>query len=169
MAGFIVKYAPRDSELFEKGVQLAREAAEWFIDCAPVERHIAECFIELYKYCKEADAMPFDEEKLLSKLDEIVDKSVCRDVLRWSEYMPRPSAFISSHDSRFYTPEMKELCRKECEYIINTQLPDGSYEVPWQWYNDYKERYVAENWCKAGISIDNMLFLREFCQDWPLN
>ena len=54
-----------------------------------------------------------------------------------------------------------ELCRAECDYIKNTQLDDGSFYVPWQWCN-YKEWYVAENWCKSTITIENMLFLREF-------
>lgn len=42
------------------------------------------------------------------------------------------------------------------------QNPDGSFYVPWTWGNDYKEWYIAENWCKAIAAIDNLKFLREF-------
>ena len=165
LAGFLIRYAAPDSELHEKGVRIAKAAVEWFLKDAPVERHIAGCFISLYEYCADAGVMPFDGEALLEKLKEIVDKSICRDISRWGGYMPRPSAFLTSRSSRFYSEELEELCRAECEYIKNTQLSDGSFAVPWTWGNDYKEWYVAENWCKTIITIENMLFLREFASD----
>ncbi len=168
LAGFIIKYADSGSALREKGIKIAKEAAEWFINSAPIERHIAGCFISLYDYCKEAGCMPFDGKSFLAKLDEIVDKSICRDTSRWGEYIPRPSEFMPSRQSRFYSKDLEELRRAECEYIKNTQLPDGSFNVPWTWYNDYKEWYVAENWCKSIITIDNLLFLREFDTTFPL-
>lgn len=161
LAGFIVKYAQEGSALYKKGLQLVKEAADWFINDAPIERHIARCFITMYDDCKDAGIMPFDETAFLSKLDEIVDKSICRDVSHWGDYIPRPSAFITSKNSRFYSESLENLCKAECEYIKNTQLDDGSFNVPWQWSN-YNEWYVAENWCKTAITIDNMLFLREF-------
>lgn len=161
LAGFIIRYAEWGSALYEKGVALAKEAAEWFISDAPIERHIAGCFISLYNYCKEADVMPFDGDAVMEKMHKIVEASICRDTKKWGEYMPTPSTFISSKLSPFYVG-FEELCRVECEYIKNTQLPDGSFNVPWTWCNDYKEWQVAENWCKSIITMENMLFLREF-------
>ncbi len=60
LAGFTVKYAEPGSTLHQKGVRIVREAADWFIQDAPVERHVANCFISMYDYCTEAGAMPFD-------------------------------------------------------------------------------------------------------------
>lgn len=162
LAGFTVKYAEPGSALHQKGVRIVREAADWFIQDAPVERHVANCFIAMYDYCTEAGAMPFDGAALLAKLDEIVDRSVCRDISQWGAYMPRPSSFLTSRESRFYHEGLEELCRAECEYIKDTQLPDGSFPVPWSWCNEHKEWQIAENWCKAIIAIDNMLFLSRF-------
>lgn len=159
LAGFIIRYAKKQSPLYEKGVKIAKEAANWFIKNAPLERHIAVCFISLLDYCKEAGDMPFDGSALSAKLDEVIDRSICRDTSRWGEYIPRPSAFPKWQG--LHSDELKKLCRAECEYIKSTQLADGSFYVPWQWSN-YKEWYIAENWCKATITIDNMLFLREF-------
>ncbi len=161
LAGSIVRYAKKWNALYEKGLQIVKEAAEWFIKDAPIEQHIAKCFITMYNDCQDAGAMPFDDAAFSSKLNEIVDKSICRDVSRWGEYIPRPSTFITSRNCRFYNEGLEELCRAECDYIKNTQLDDGSFYVPWQWSN-YKEWYVAENWCKSTITIENMLFLREF-------
>ena len=162
LAGFIVRYAEKGSALYEKGVRIAREAAEWFLKEIPIERHIARCFITMYDDCKAAGVMPFDGEALLKALDEVVDKSVCRDPNRWWEYLPRPSAFIDSRKCRFYRADLEEVCRAECKFIKDFQNPDGSFYVPWTWGNDYKEWYIAENWCKAIAAIDNLKFLREF-------
>lgn len=159
LAGFIIKYAKKQSPLYEKGVQIAKTAADWFIKNAPIERHIAVCFISLIDYCKEAGDMPFDGAALSAKLDEVIDRSICRDTSRWGEYIPRPSSFPKWQG--LHSDELKKLCHAECEYIKSTQLDDGSFYLPWQW-SDYNEWYVAENWCKAAITIDNMLFLREF-------
>ena len=162
LAGFIVRYAEKGSVLYEKGVRIAHEAAEWFLKETPIERHIARCFITMYDDCKAAGVMPFDGEALLKALDDVVDKSICRDPNRWWEYLPRPSAFIDSRKCRFYRADLEEVCRAECKFIKDYQNPDGSFYVPWTWGNDCKEWYIAENWWKAIAAIDNLKFLREF-------
>ena len=162
LAGFIVRYAEKGSAIYDKGVQLVTEAAEWYIRKAPIEQHVARCFITMYDDCKAAGVMPFDGEALLKALDDVVDKSICRDPNRWWEYLPRTSAFIDSHKSRFYRADLEEVCRAECKFIKDYQNPDGSFYVPWTWGNDCKEWYIAENWWKAIAAIDNLKFLREF-------
>ncbi len=162
LAGYIIKYADKNTDLYEKGVRVAENAANWFINNAPLERHIAGCFMSLYNYCEEAGDMPFDGEAVFAKINEIIERSICSDISRWGEYIPRPSTFFTIDNKRFYNEKFKELCTAECEYIKNSQLPDGSFNVPWNWYSDHKEWYIAENWIKAEIAIDNMLFLREF-------
>ncbi len=162
LAGTIVKYAEKDSPLYNKGCKIVSEAVNWFIKYAPVERHIIRCFITMYEDCRDAGFVSFDGETLLKKIDETVDRSICRDVSRWWEYIPTLSTFISSRSDRFYNESLEELSRAECGFIKSNQQPDGSFYVPWTWGNDCKEWYVAENWCKAIIANDNLKFLREF-------
>ena len=165
LAGFIVRYAEKGSEIYRKGARLVTEAAEWYLREAPIEQHIARCFITMYDDCKAVGVMPFDGEALLKALDEVVEKSICRDPARWWEYLPRPSAFIKSRQSRFFRADLEDICLAECRFIRDTQNPDGSFYVPWTWGNDYNEWHVAENWCKAIIAIDNLRFLREFAPE----
>ena len=49
LAGFTVKYAEPGSALHQKGVRIVREAADWFIQDAPVERHVSPCTIIVRK------------------------------------------------------------------------------------------------------------------------
>lgn len=162
LAGFVIKYTNQKNDLYEKCIKIAKDAADWFIKSAPNECHIANCFISLYEYCEEANNIPFDSEAYLAKLNEIIDNSICRDVSRWGEYISKPSTFFTFSNKKIYNDKFKELCTLECEYIKNTQLPDGSYSVPWQWFTDHNEWYIAKNWSKAEITVENMIFLSKF-------
>jgi hypothetical protein len=78
-------------------------------------------------------------------LQEQVKHSIEADTSKWNGYVPTPSAFIHSRDSIFYA-DNKEIADHECEYIIKTQLDDGSWAIPWGW-NAYPEEWaVAKNW-----------------------
>ncbi|MCM1298719.1 MAG: hypothetical protein NC203_05005 [Firmicutes bacterium] len=163
LAGFILRFAPKDGGLYKKAEAIAQRAFDWFKENAPVgEKHIAGCFISLFEYMSEAGLNTVDMDEFKSRLIEEVNANICRSADKWlSEYVCRPSAFIRSRDSIFYKGN-EEPAAKECEVIISSQLDDGSFAVPWQWFNDYREFTLAENWWKSVIVIENMMFLKGF-------
>ena len=96
------------------------------------------------------------------KLQEEINNDICRDTERWkTEYVCRPSMFINNNESMFFENN-KELVQKECELLAKAQLKDGSYTVPWAWYNDYAEYTLSANWWKSVLLITYMRFLKEF-------
>lgn len=96
------------------------------------------------------------------KLKEEINNDISRETERWkTEYVCRPSMFINSRESMFFE-DNKELIQKECELLTKAQLEDGSYIVPWLWYNDYTEYTLAANWWKSILLIKYMRFLKEF-------
>lgn len=163
LSGFAIRYAEPDSKLYVLSAEIAKQAFDWFMKEAPFEeKHITSCFIRLYEYCLDAHSELFDPEKLRNKLTEQVNMNICRDTEKWGvKYVPLPSDFIRSKYSPFYEGNEK-MVAEECRFIRNCQLPDGSYSIPWQWYNDYKEYEVAANWWKSDFIIRNMLFLKAF-------
>ena len=51
LAGFILKFAPHESEIYQLGVELAHEAIAWYMQQVSVtEPHILRCFMELFQY-----------------------------------------------------------------------------------------------------------------------
>lgn len=163
LAGFILRFADRNSALYKKAEEIARQACNWFKVHVPIgDSHVTGCFISLFNYLSEADINLVDMEQLRDKLIEEVNADICRDTEKWkTEYVCGPSGFIHSRDSMFYKGN-EELVEKECEFIADSQLPDGSFIVPWQWFNEYKEFPLAENWWKSVIVIEKIKFLREF-------
>ncbi len=163
LAGFILRFADRNSALYKKAEVIARQAYDWFKAHVPFgDSHVTGCFISLFNYLSEADVKLVDMEEFRDKLMKEVNSDICRDTEKWkTEYVSGPSAFIHSSDSIFYKGN-EELVKKECEFIAESQLADGSFIVPWQWFNGYKEFPLAENRWKSVIVIEKICFLREF-------
>jgi hypothetical protein len=94
------------------------------------------------------------------KLCKQVKHSITQNTTEWETgYICRPSQFFNDCDSIFYA-DNKETADYECEFIIKTQLPDGSWLIPWGW-SDYQEEWaVSKNWWKGNGAIVNMLYLK---------
>ena len=159
LAGFIVKFADKSSDLYKLGCSIVTKAYELYMaqdllnDC-----HTANCFIRMMEYCEGADII--DTEKLKEKLILQVTVNITKDKVSWlTDYICTPSFFFKTKDSIFYLPN-KELADYECEFIVSTQLDDGSWNIPWSW-GGYEEQWsLSKNWWKANGAILNMLYLK---------
>ncbi|MBE6931673.1 MAG: hypothetical protein E7463_15495 [Ruminococcaceae bacterium] len=163
LAGFFIKYGDRENAFYNTAAEIAREAVQfWISDMPYAEQHITSCFIRLYEYCTEAGVEIADTNLYRQKLVEQVRYELMRTADQWDAgYVCMPSNFISTKDSIFCA-DNAELIKKECAHIVSCQLDDGSFEIPWKWWNDYGEFEVARMWWKADFCIRNMRFLREF-------
>lgn len=158
--GFILKYGKKDSALYRTACHLAKEAYAFFQENFPMESmHTVSCFVKLYEYLCECD---IKEKVDLSEFEVLLHKQIkhvlTKDTSVWStEYVCKPSLFISSKESAFYS-ENKELCDFEKDFISKTQNPDGTWNITWDW-NRYPEQWhVSKNWWKADCIIKNMKF-----------
>ena len=163
LAGFAIRYAEPGSVLCQKASEIAREAVDWLLAQEPfAEQHIAACFLGLYEDCAAADKAPFHLEALRDCLGSFVRLTLDGAADKWGkEYAAMPSDLIPAKASVFYA-ENAEVVHAQCDYIRRSQLPDGSFIVPWQWWNDHQEYEIAALWWKGDIIVKNMLHLRAF-------
>lgn len=161
LAGFIIRFSDRQSDIFQLGCHIAQKAfKQLLLSERENDMHTLSCFIRLMQYCKEAEVTNLiDLSVLESKLKKQVNDIITQDKTKWeASYICKPSQFINSTDSDFYS-ENKDIADYECEYIIKSQLEDGSWNIPWNW-TDYPEEWaVAKNWWKANVVIQNLLYL----------
>lgn len=163
LAGFILKFAEKDSGIYQKALIIAKQATEWFDANVPFnEMHVTNCFVRLYEcLCKtgaEVCCMESYKEKLITQ----VNNSICRDTSKWGkEYVSLPADFIRSKDSIFIDGN-EELLKEQCRLVKQMQLPDGSFPVTWIWCNDYAEYHIAANWWKSEFCVNYMRFIRDF-------
>ena len=162
IAGFIVRYAEKDSKLFELGVRIANEAVSALCPSEITDMHTCVCYMrmaELFEKGKATEYIPFKELK--DKLHKSVNRLIVTDTTKWSGYVCQPSCFITSKDSEYY-PDNREIADYECEYIISTQLLDGSWNIGWSWTDFPEEWAVSKNWWKGQYVIQNLLYLKGF-------
>jgi len=164
LAGFIIRYADKDSELYALGCRIAKEAVDTYMNQGFLgNMHTVLCYIRLMQYAEEVGADDiFDNNALKAKLIKQVEKSITRNAGEWeTSYVCRPSQFFNSKESIFYINN-KEIADFECDFIIKTQLDDGSWNITWNWADYPEEWAVSKNWWKSNGIITNLLYLKGF-------
>ncbi len=162
IAGFIVRYAKKDSDLFRFGVRIANEAIAALDPDSLRDMHTCACYQKMAELFEKAGATAYiPHAELKEKLHKSINKLIERDISKWSAYVCQPSCFISSKDSEYY-PDNKDIADYECEHIINTQLEDGSWNIGWRWDKFPDEWAISKNWWKGQYVIQNLLYLKGF-------
>ena len=163
LAGFILKFADRESELYNSAYKIAAKAVDEFVATDEVEMHSIRCYLNLYNYCEDIPGFNlFDLDEFKNKLIKKADKVICKEPEKWfTEYVAKPSMFFERKNSIFKLTNT-QLADKEADMIMESQLADGSYPVTWMWYNDYNEYHISANWWKSNMIIQNMLYLKYF-------
>jgi hypothetical protein len=160
LAGFILKHADKNSTLFTLAHQIAGEAFDAIMSRETLkDMHALLCYIRLMQYAQEAETAPFDINALKGKLLEQVTNCISRDISAWdTSYVCKPSQFLVSKDSIFYAG-VQGMADYECEHIVQAQLEDGSWPIPWGWA-DFPEAWaISKNWWKSDIIIKNIRYL----------
>ncbi|QSX04991.1 hypothetical protein JYG23_09855 [Sedimentibacter sp. zth1] len=164
LAGFALKYADESSKLYSVASTVAKGAFESYLSQGVLESmHTALCYIRLMEYCEEANINNlFDVSLLKKQLLKQVKGSITRNLDEWrTSYICKPSQFFNNKNSIFYT-DNKEIAKYECEFIVSTQLDDGSWNINWQWEDYPQEWAITKNWWKSNGAILNILYLRGF-------
>ena len=164
LAGFIIRFADKNSDLYKLGCRIAKEAFEQFIITEKQnDMHTIACYIRLMEYIEEAgDTDIIDLLALKAKLLAHVKGCITQDTAAWeTSYICKPSQFFKDKDSIFYA-ENKDIAEYECEYIVISQLEDGSWNIPWSWSDYAQEWPISKNWWKSNVIILNLLYLKAF-------
>lgn len=163
LIGFILKFANSGESLYDLSAKLAKEAYQYFRQVCPTDSmSTATCFVRLYEYLKEAsiyDLIDMDEFNTL--LHHQIKHMITNDTERWkTEYVCKPSQFITSKKSDFYFSN-QEICDFECKFITDTQNEDGTWNINWAWTGYPREWHISENWWKSDWIIKNIRFYKE--------
>lgn len=165
LIGFILKFADRSSDLFYKGSLLAQEAYAHFKSHHPLqEMHTVANYVELYQDLRSSSINDLiDMQEFKNLLHSQIQHVLTHDTSRWAvDYVCKPSLFIGSKSSDFYLANMY-TCYYECEFIANTQEPDGTWAVTWAWADYPEEWHISKNWWKSELIIKNLKYLKEMC------
>lgn len=164
LAGFIIRFANNSGHIYKLGCRIAKESFEQLMsDQRENDMHTTACYIRLMQYLWEAKAIEIiDLTALKVKLIRQVKRCITQNITEWeTSYICKPSQFFSNNNSIFYE-DNKDVADFECEYIVKTQLSDGSWNIPWSWSDYANDWAISKNWWKSNGIILNMLYLRGF-------
>lgn len=163
LAGMILVTSEKDSFLYQKAQDIIKQAVTDFVEEPTNEMHTLVVYLEMLYYCEEADFtfvlnhVPFRE-----LLKRQIRQTVAPDPEAWfTEYVSKPSDYFLIKNQVLDILD-EEICLIETTKILENQLEDGSFIVPWEWGNEYSEFFISRQWWKSIIIIKNFLFLRNF-------
>lgn len=162
LAGFILRFADRESRLYTRGLSIAKELEEIFLQDPHIEMHPLICMVTLLE-CM--DAAGVQEQFAYAELNAAAAKQITvlleRDAGDWSGYTCKPSAFLKTPESLGFS-DNAALVQKELDYILEIRNPEGLWNLNWTWAGYEQAFAISENWWKAHIAIEKLLLLRAF-------
>ena len=162
LAGFILMYAPKDSDIYQKASCIAERAIE---DILIVEEtgdmHVISCFVQLLEYIKMTNvSVEFKTYELEQKIKTLVHGTISHNKEQWGKsYLCKPSQYMRSKESIFFE-QNREIALFECDFIRKTQMDDGTWSIAWAWGSYLEEWAISQNWWKSDAIIKNCLYLR---------
>ncbi|MGN0251998.1 MAG: hypothetical protein ACI4EH_11655 [Oliverpabstia sp.] len=119
-------------------------------------------FLLAYELLKENNIHEIvDLSYLKDLLSRRIYGAICKDIEKYGiEYVPVPSDFFAGNYLEFITEEMKPYINAEKEVLSRLQMPDGGFDISWEWYTDYAEFEQARNYWRPRITIDKLLFFQ---------
>lgn len=165
LCAFILQNMDKTSSVYKKAETLAKQA----LDNLLTAKNFGDMGIG--GYIGLIDALPtlnigdYDMPALYSKINELVNASIERDVNKWQYYGVLPSTYIHSPQSPFY-PANKEIVDQEINYLLETLPENGVWNISWTWFDNMesygKEFIISENWWKSITAIEKLCFLKNF-------
>lgn len=162
LAGFLIRFAEKNSELYRLGCRIANQACEQLPAGEQLnDMHTLLCYVRLFNYMQEADCTDVvDLPALKAILMKQVTSCITQDTAVWeTSYVCKPSQFFNTKDSIYFQAN-KEIAQYECDYILNTQLEDGSWNIPWGWQSYPEQWAISKNWWKSNVILVNMRYLQ---------
>lgn len=122
------------------------------------------CYLLCYELLRENGITDLlDLAELNRLLQERLEQAICKDTKKYGvEYVPVPSDFFADPRPGFISEHIRPLIAAEKGVLADIQKHDGGFDISWQWHTPYPEFEQARKWWRAKITIDKMLFDRNY-------
>lgn len=160
LAGFLVRFAEKDSSAYALGCRLARESYDYFLKQYPLDAmHTAACYVRLWEYLTKAGVADIiDMKQFRTLIREQIKSVITAATDKWaSEYVCKPSLFMDKKDDEWYQ-DNRAIADFECDFLEKTQASDGTWAITWGWSEYPEEWHIAKNWWKCDLIIKNLKY-----------
>lgn len=162
---FILKFAQKDSPLYDKAVSMVQRMLSLFLSQKEVEPHSLESMMFLLRELQKTDSSCGQLEdaatahgiQLMRGLIEVNPDT-------WTAYCITPSFFIHDRLHPLY-PEYRELLKLEVQRLMETRDADGCWDINWVW-QEYESAYrLSANWWKSSVTMQKLMLYETFAEE----
>ena len=162
---FILKFAQKDSPLYDKAVSMVQSMLNLFLSQNEVEPHSLESMMFLLRELQKTDSSCGQLEdaatahgiQLMRGLIEVNPDT-------WTAYCITPSFFIHDRLHPLY-PEYRELLKLEVQRLMETRDADGCWDINWVW-QEYESAYrLSANWWKSSVTMQKLMLYETFAEE----
>lgn len=162
---FILKFAQKDSPLYDKAVSMVQRMLNLFLSQNEVEPHSLESIMFLLRELQKTDSSCGQLEdaatahgiQLMRGLIEVNPDT-------WTAYCITPSFFIHDRLHPLY-PEYRELLKLEVQRLMETRDADGCWDINWVW-QEYESAYrLSANWWKSSVTMQKLMLYETFAEE----
>lgn len=162
---FILKFAQKDSPLYDKAVSMVQRMLNLFLSQNEVEPHSLESMMFLLRELQKTDSSCGQLEdaatahgiQLMRGLIEVNPDT-------WTAYCITPSFFIHDRLHPLY-PEYRELLKLEVQRLLETRDADGCWDINWVW-QEYESAYrLSANWWKSSVTMQKLMLYETFAEE----
>ena len=159
LIGFLCDYqtlVPADLLAKLIGVQLGHLAVKFAT--GPIDMHALPCYVTLAT----SPNLPAEQrEALLTMLMQRVTGTVATDPATFADYQLLPLDVAPMPDAPLAATVERSAVDAHLDYLIETQLPDGSWPLPWSWaFVDEAAWAQAEREWKGHIAVNRLRTLQ---------
>ncbi|MBS6179421.1 MAG: hypothetical protein KH921_01285 [Erysipelotrichaceae bacterium] len=162
---FILKFAQKDSPLYDRAVSMVQRMLNLFLSQNEVEPHSLESMMFLLRELQKTDSSCGQLEdaatahgiQLMRGLIEVNPDT-------WTAYCITPSFFIHDRLHPLY-PEYRELLKLEVQRLMETRDADGCWDINWVW-QEYESAYrLSANWWKSSVTMQKLMLYETFAEE----
>lgn len=155
LAAFMVCYGDR-SPLYE---EMLREAVTYLRENMEMGGDPLKCYLLAYELLKMNGVEDIVDLEVMRKLIAAqIGRILCADTSKYGvEYVTAPSDLFGGVYREFISPEIAPLVRAELDMLGDLQLPDGGFDISWQWYTPYAEFAQARAWWRPRVTMEKVL------------
>ena len=162
---FILKFAQKDSPLYDRAVSMVQRMLNLFLSQNEVEPHSLESMMFLLRELQKTDSSCGQLEdaatahgiQLMRGLIEVNPDT-------WTAYCITPSFFIHDRLHPLY-PEYIELLKLEVQRLMETRDADGCWDINWVW-QEYESAYrLSANWWKSSVTMQKLMLYETFAEE----
>ncbi|MCR0570732.1 hypothetical protein MKC54_18605 [[Clostridium] innocuum] len=162
---FILKFAQKDSPLYDRAVSMVQRMLNLFLSQKEVEPHSLESIMFLLRELQKTDSSCGQLEdaatahgiQLMRGLIEVNPDT-------WTAYCITPSFFIHDRLHPLY-PEYRELLKLEVQRLMETRDADGCWDINWVW-QEYESAYrLSANWWKSSVTMQKLMLYETFAEE----